>query len=548
MPDIASKIELMHPEITLFVTVCIIMLMSLARSADFRRATPFVAGLGLLAAFVFGLATPATQTPLPWLAAFVKPMICSMGLLLLMGTGAIDDRLERAVAAGSLRFDSLYTSRGEFTCFFLLSLIGVMLCTTATDLIWLFLALELTSLPTYLMVALSRDQRAAPEAGVKYFFLGALAAALFLYGFALLYGATGSLHLSEIRATLTTGTTAQSTLVSLGFLLAFVGISFKVAAVPMHFYAADVYQGASASVSAFLAFVPKTAGFITLMVLVTLFTGDTPGPAGEILPKNLYIAIWVMTALTMTVGNVLALRQRSIKRVLAYSSIAHSGYMMVGLLAGATDRDNLFTGDTLFADGFSAILFYLLSYGVMNLGAFLVLGWLERSPGPADGPNASADELDSFDDIAGLGRTHPVPAVVLTICSLSLLGLPPLLGFFGKLYLFSAGVSAGELPLVIIAGLNSAIGAWYYLQLAGLPWLARPAFGAESISVSPFTGRRVAATLSAAGVFLFLLIASPIMRVTHAAAQITPPEHRRASASPAPTDEHNPDTQMTTGD
>jgi len=522
MPDFAAKLSSIQPELALFIAVCVVMIMGLSRAADLRRASTLVAGLGLLAAFILSLSSPATDAPLPLVAAFVKPLVCFVGMLLLLGVGAVDHRLESSFSSGTLRFDALYTARGEFLCFFLLSLIGVMLCSVATDLIWLFLALELTSLPTYLMVALSRDRKAAQESGVKYFFLGALAAAIFLYGFALLYGATGSLHLSDIRAALSNPQTAASPLVALGFLLAFVGVSFKIAAVPMHFYTADVYQGASASVSAFLAFVPKTAGFITLMLLLTLLTGDNLGPARESLPQSLYVALWVIAVLTMTVGNVLALRQRSVKRVLAYSSIAHSGYMMIGLLAGPADAANLFAGDSLPSDGYSAILFYLLSYGVMNLGAFLVLGWLQRAPLAHEGANATADELDSFDDIAGLGRAHPIPAAVLSICALSLLGLPPLLGFFGKLYLFSAGIAAGEIPLVIIAGLNSAIAAWYYLQIAGLPWLAKPASGSERISVSPFTGRRVAATLSAVGVFFLLFFASSLMRASHTAARVAP--------------------------
>lgn len=328
-----DRIASLWPEIVLFITLSIVILLGLSPQAQWRRLTHWITGLGLAIALLLSLYAPeVTGLPVPALAQFIKPAACIMGLLLLLGMSAVDDRLETRLAQG-LKFDPLLTTRGEFLAFFLLSLIGLMLCTSATDLIWLFLALELTSLPTYVMVASSRMKNVGHEAAVKYFFLGALSAAIFLYGFALLYGATGSLHLDEIRAALVAQyeeTGSVSVLGLMGVILSVVGISFKIAAVPMHFYTADVYEGAATPVSAFLAFVPKTAGFVSIMLLGGMIVGL--GEDGQTWPEAFRVLLWVIAVVTMTVGNTMALLQSSVKRILAYSSIAHSGYVLIGSL------------------------------------------------------------------------------------------------------------------------------------------------------------------------------------------------------------------------
>lgn len=545
-----DRLTFMYPEIALFIGTCVVMVLGLSRTLKVRKAAALVTGLSLVVAFLFavvstprigealcpisgvcfskGLTPSAGQMLLPQMPVFAKTLIAVVGLILLLPcAGTVDRADEQAIASGHRGFDPLRSNRAEFYAFFLFSLTGLMLTASADDLIWLFLALELTSLPTYIMVAISTSRNKSREAGVKYFFLGALGAAVFLYGFALIYGGTGSTNFNVIAANIRDHGLNSVTLA--GMLLAILGISFKIAAVPMHFYTPDVYEGAAPQVSGFLAFVPKTAGFISILLLCAtvgwvyapgqaglggLMNGDEVVPlqqttgAGQ-LPELVRIMLWVMAALTMTVGNVLAILQSNVKRILAYSSIAHSGYMLVGVIAGP--------GDGTFAhSGVAAVLFYLLCYGVMNAGTFAVLAALERTPGKDGEPR----EIETIADLKGLCATHPQLGWSMVICSLSLLGLPPLLGFFGKLPLFTSGISANEMPLVVILALNSAIAAFYYLKLAFTPMLEKPDAGAEPIHHAPFFARRIGAMVSAGGVVLLAVFGSPLIDQATKAARV----------------------------
>lgn len=525
-------IATLWPEITLFAALTVVLIVGLAKTNIIRQSTTLITAIGLFAAFAVAILVqpPTPDSPLPGLAQFVAPVTAFIGLLTLLGMGAIDREYEDEIVRGRT-FDPLDTARGEFLAFYMLSLIGVMLTATSRDLIWAFLALELTSLPTYIMVALSRPRDDAKEAALKYFFLGAMSTAVFLFGFALIYGATGSMHFLEIRealfaqAAVTTG--EISMLAQIGIVLAIVGVSFKIAAVPMHFYTPDVYEGAAAPVSAFLAFVPKTAGFIVIMLLASLVVAvPLPGVSGDVVglpavqeaiyPPAVHAVLWVVAVLTMTVGNVLALVQRSIKRILAYSSIAHSGYVLIGVLAGpqlfaASSPAEPILGSAS-ANGFAAVLFYLLAYGVTNLGPFLVVAALERR----------GEEIDDLDDLRGLRLKYPVLMFVLALCSLSLLGLPPLVGFWGKLYLFQAGIASGEIALVVIAGLNSAISGWYYLKLAGLGWLSRPTTETAHIQASPHLGVHFGAVLSAVAVLILAFLPTMMIVASHRASGLAP--------------------------
>ena len=480
-----DKLWFLLPEIWLFAGAVVVSVMGLSRSKLLRDALPLIVCAFLAVALVaIPLIYARTEILaradmlMPMVGYYVKMVVCVMGIVLAMlSVGLVDRRLEDAVKSGRARFDPIRVSRGEYFAFFLFSLIGVMLVCNANDLIWLFLALELTSLPTYVMVAISRPSRRAQEAAVKYFFLGALAAAMFLYGFALLYGSTGTIVLTEMREVLTDQAAAGglSRMAIVGMILAVVGVSYKIVAVPMHFYAADVYEGAAAPVTAFLGFVPKTAGTVAIILLLGTvgWSGHLPGGV-EGLPQPILITLWMIAVLTMTLGNVGALLQRSAKRLLAYSSIAHSGYLLIGVIAGP-------------GLGINAVLFYLLVYGVMNTGAFAAITALERR----------GEEVEALEDLAGLRLRHPVMSAVIAVAAMSLIGFPPLLGFWGKLLLLIAGVQAGHLPLVVIAVLNSAISAWYYLRLAGLPVLAMPGPQAETIEKRPTVWPRVAAVLTA---------------------------------------------------
>ncbi|MBM4108379.1 MAG: NADH-quinone oxidoreductase subunit N [Phycisphaerae bacterium] len=530
-----DRIEFLWPEIALFVTTCVVMVLGLSRRIESRRMTALVTGLGLIIAGVLAARTTPIPGPrsgqvlLPELIPYAKVLIASVGsLLLLLQAGTVDRAEEAAIAAGQRPYDPLRTNRAEYYAFFLFSLTGLMLCASADDLIWLFLALELTSLPTYIMVAMSTGRARSREAGVKYFFLGALGAAVFLYGFALIYGGTGSTNLNAIHAHLAAHGLNLTALA--GFILAFLGLCFKIAAVPMHFYAADVYQGAAPQVSAFLAFVPKAAGFISILLLTATigwsYAADAQGPLytpitqsaydaleGAVsmgLPEPIRVFLWVIAALTMTVGNVLAILQKSVKRILAYSSIAHSGYMLVAVLAGPNNG-------TFSQSGLAAVLFYLLVYGVGNLGAFAVLACLEGRP-DADGEPA---EIEDVDDIRGLWKTRPLLAWVMTLSCLGLMGLPPLLGFFGKLPLFTSGLAAGEIVLVVILGLNSAVAAYYYLRLIKASLIDPPSDADLPATPTPFATRTLAGVLSAAGVVVLAFVGGGLMDRSERAARYT---------------------------
>jgi len=522
-----EKLALLWPEIFLFVGTCVVMVVGLSPSRALRDLCAPITVATLAVAGVAAMLGPEqTGSLLPGMTSYAKGLTAIVGIMLVpMMSGVVDRREENIIAAGG-KFDPLRLTRAEFYAFLLFSLTGLMLTSSADTLIWLFLALELTSLPTYVMVTISSRNDRAQEAGVKYFFLGALGAATFLYGFALLYGGTGTVRLSEMREIFAAD--GINDLAMIGLLLSLVGVFFKIAAVPMHFYTADVYQGAASPVTAFLAFVPKTAGFLAILLLCGAAGWDAMGPAGTAtaLAEPLRYLIGITAVVTMTVGNILALKQTSVKRMLAYSSIAHSGYMLVGVLAGPGNG-------SIWSSGIVAVLFYLAVYGIGNAGAFAALASLERKR-----DDGEADEIDSIDDIKGLYKSHPVAAWVLALSAASLLGIPPLLGFFGKLPLFASGVRAGEIPIVVILGINSAIAAFYYLRLIKGPLLDEPDHGAEAPSASPFTGRIAAGIISAGGVIAVAVLAGGLMSVSTDAGRYTGGSGVEATA---PANEHSDD-------
>ena len=479
MTDFTDKLATLWPEIIMLMGAVSCLVTGLNPTLLARRATPFVAAgtivIALVAVWLTGDANAADH-PLGYggMVVYLKQITLVLGFILLLINGKLPGNLLQnrdADAAGEKgRFEPADAMRGEFFFFFLVSLTGVMLTAGATDLVWLFLALELTSLPTYVMIATSRDDPACRESAVKYFFLGALSAAVFLYGFALIYGATGFTEFGQIRAAVGAN---PSRLMLLGVVLAILGLCFKIAAVPMHVYAADVYEGAATPVTAFLAFVPKCAGFAALILIVALVGWDP-------LPREIAYLLMGVAVLTMTVGNVLGIIQNNVKRTLAYSSIAHSGYILTGLLIGLApavtvgivdDASGASGGvglppDVAIGNGPAAILFYLLAYGVSTVGAFAVLASLHvHNP---DDPADESREVQTYDDLSGLWHRHPYLAALMLISLLSLMGMPPLVGFVGKVYLIGGVFTAGPTyaTLAVIMVVNSAISAGYYLRIA----------------------------------------------------------------------------------
>jgi NADH-quinone oxidoreductase subunit N len=323
--------------------------------------------------------------------------------------------------------------------------------------------LELISIPTYVLLYLGRENESSQEATTKYFFLSILSSAVLLYGFSFLYGQGGSTWLSEIGRALMSDTAAgPPPLAIMALVLIFAGLSFKVGLVPFHFYAPDVYQGTTSSNAALLSIVPKIAGLVALLRIVSL---AMPG----IEDVGWRLALIVAVA-TMTLGNTLALWQDNLRRLLAYSSIAHAGYLLIGLAAAfAADADQR----RLAADGLHALLLYLAVYALATLGAFAVLDHL----------GTSARQIDNVDELAGLGRTQPLAAVAMSMFLFSLAGIPPLAGFWGKLALFRSAVSVGLsqsaleswfIGLAVIGGLNAAVAAAYYLRIVGTMYFRAP--------------------------------------------------------------------------
>ncbi len=382
--------------------------------------------------------------------------------------------------------------RGEYMAMILFSLLGVLLTASANDLLVLFFAIELVSVPTYVLIALSREDSRASEAAVKYFFLGAMSAAILAYGLSFLYGAAGTTTLyafDEGAAVSKLAFGAQmGSHALIGLLLVFVGLAFKVAAVPLHVYAADVYEGAASPVTGLLGFVPKFAGFVAL---VKIF-----GACNWELPNTVYWMLWVVAAATMTAGNVLALLQKNVKRILAYSSIAHTGYMLIGLLVGPV------AGQGPMRDGVAALFFYVAVYGAMNLGAFALFAAFRTGGRP----------METLDDLAGIAARAPLSALALAICVFSLMGLPPTAGFLGKLYIFSSAFSLDEShafcgPLIVLAVIgvvNSAIGAAYYLRIVAAAYMR----GEVDESI-PTGGRPVRWGLALCSIPMIVLFAWP---------------------------------------
>jgi NADH-quinone oxidoreductase subunit N len=347
----------------------------------------------------------------------------------------------------------------EYQALLLASTLGMILMAAANDLIGVFLGLELMSLALYVMVGLRRNLLESNEASLKYFLLGAFASGFLLYGIALVYGATGSTHLRTIAGFMADSPMLESPLFAVGALLILTGFAFKVAAVPFHMWTPDAYEGAPTSVTAFMSAGAKAAGFAAL-VRVTL-------SALAELQADWRPVLSALAVLTMTVGNVTALLQTNLKRMLAYSSIAHAGYILVALVAGGPA-------------GAAASSFYLAVYAFMNLGAFGILAMLGRE----------REERVLLGDLAGLGARHPFLALAMTVFLLSLGGIPPTAGFMGKVYVFGAALDAGHVALVIVGVLNSVVSVYYYLRVTVAMYMEDPA--GEPVHVSRALPARVA--------------------------------------------------------
>lgn len=346
---------------------------------------------------------------------------------------------------------------GEFYVLLAFSVLGALLVSAAGDLVIIFVAIELSSLATYVLTAFAKRRTTSIEGALKYFLLGIFASAILIYGMAWTYGVTGSTNLDDISRRLQTTVSGQGHLepaLLLGLLLLVVGLGFKIAAVPFHMWTPDAYDGAPTPVTAFMSVGPKAAGFAAF---IRIFVEGLGPIRGDWL--NL---IAVLAVLTMVFGNLVAVAQRNVKRMLAYSSIAHTGYMLVGLAVYQSAKAGFSSGGSTTTDrGISALLYYLLAYTFVNIGAFAVITWLQhRGPGL------------TLDDFAGLASRRPLAAAAMTVFMVSLMGVPPLLGFYAKYYVILAAIDAGKLWLAIAIVLMSAVSAYYYLRVVAVMYFS----------------------------------------------------------------------------
>jgi NADH-quinone oxidoreductase subunit N len=413
-------------------------------------------------------------------SVFVTVIVCSgLALSALVGAGWLEAR---------------NSERGEFYALALFGAAGMCLLGMASDFLVGFIGIETMSLSTYALAAYLRRGKRPAEAAFKYLILGAVSSALFLYGSALLYGATGSTLFAEL------GKGQGSALHLAGLSLVMAGLAFKVAAVPFHTWTPEVYEGAPTPVTAFMAAGVKTAAFA---LLVRVFLAAETGPAAQ--ASAFGGLVWGLAGLTMIVGNLLALPQRSVKRMLAYSSIAHAGYLLVGVLASAA------TGGR--EKGLSGILFYLAVYSATAIGAFAVVGALERH---ARGDEEPVDAWD-LQRFSGLAARRPGLAFAMAVFLLSLAGIPPTAGFLGKLYIFQAAIGAQLYGLAVLGILTSVLGAYYYLRVVVYMYM-RPPEGEPDALRSP--SMAVALVAAVAVVVLLGIVADPIVRLAQVASAL----------------------------
>jgi len=424
-PVFSHDLSVAAPLISLALAGLVVLALSLASSRIARTGLLGIALAGLAACLLF-----CAQLWDSNLVAFGGMLDGSNYSLAFNGIFVLGAALSILLAMGE--HEGSYLLYGEYLAVTLFATAGMSLMASSGNLVVIFIGLETLSISLYVLAGMKRTEAGSLEAAFKYFLLGAFASAFLLYGIAFVYGATGSLSLSEIAPRLTSGELAVAPLLIVGVMLVVVGLGFKIAMFPFHMWAPDVYQGAPTPIAAFMSTGSKAAGFAVLLRVLASATGGTAPDWGQILS--------ILAILTMFIGNIAAISQKNLKRMLAYSSIAHAGYVLVGVVAWN-------------ATGTASVLFYLLAYTLMNVGAFGVVSFMS-------GRERECVEIEQFN---GLAFERPAAAIAMAVFMLSLAGLPPTSGFVGKFYLFSAAVKAGHIPLVIFAVINSMISLYYYL-------------------------------------------------------------------------------------
>lgn len=473
--DLIAHLSLAAPEVLLAVGALALLMVGVFSG---ERANTLVTGLSvalLLGALALVLIFPADGTAFG--TAFISDSFTRfMKVLTLIGSV-----VTLIMSVGFARDQKI--NKFEFPVLVVLSTVGMLLMVSANNMLALYLGLEMSSLALYVLAAFNRDSVRSTEAGLKYFVLGALSSGMLLYGISLVYGYTGTINFSDIAASVAGGERQLGLVFGLVFILA--GLAFKISAVPFHMWTPDVYEGAPTPVTAFFAAAPKMAA-MALLVRVTM------GAFAPLTHDWQQIIVFVALA-SMILGAFAAIGQKNIKRLMAYSSISHVGYALVGLAAGTVD-------------GVRGVAIYMLIYLVMTLGTFAFILAMRNKSG----------NVEEINDLAGLSRTNPVMATIMTIFMFSLAGIPPLAGFFGKWYTFLAAVQAGLVPLAVIGIVASVVGAFYYLRVIKIMWFDEPV----TAGFEPPAGElKLVMGVSAAFVLFYALIASPVMNWATTAAK-----------------------------
>jgi NADH-quinone oxidoreductase subunit N len=469
------------PEIVLSIFGMVIMLLD--PLMDEEKSQKILGALGLIGTFTGLLATWAMSE---------SPGFAFSNMVRVDGFSVFFHVLVIAIAAVLILTSYEYMAvqhirAGEYYGLILFGLVGMCLMSSAVELVLIFIALEISSISTYILAGFRRRSATSSESSLKYFLLGSFATAFFLYGVALMFGATGSTNIDEISVALNSGQVPVLAYVALAFM--FIGLGFKVAAAPFHIWTPDVYEGAPAPITGFMSTAPKAAAFAVLLRIV--FEANAPGR---------FWLIWISAVLSMTIGNVAALVQNNVKRLLAYSSIAHAGYMLVAFAASPEL-------------GASAVMFYAASYAAMNVGAFAVVSHFANA----------GERYVTLEDYAGLGRRSPILAGALGIFLISLIGIPVTGGFFAKFYVFSAALQSNLVGLTVIGVMNSAIGAYYYLRIIVMMYMREAREDVPVMPVPLSLGVALVITL-AATIYLGVLPGRVLGFAQRSAKQLVQPE------------------------
>lgn len=489
--------------------------MALGNLASLSRFLPeFAVTATILLLIVVHVASKNRRSPVPAFLALVgtgAALLCAWltpptgaGTGLFQGMVVLDDfavffKILTALATIIVIFMSIDSvelqdkSQAEYYVFLLSVLLGMFLLASASDIVMVYLALELVSIPSYLLAGYLKGKESSTEASMKYVVYGATASGVMIYGFSLLYGMTGTTQVAEIGRLLTRGAAPLPAFLAAAMVT--VGFGYKIAAVPFHMWSPDVYEGAPTPVTAFLSVGPKAAGFaILIRFFYTVFASAGTGGAWTLSsPVDWTFLFAVLSAVTMTVGNLVAISQQNVKRLLAYSSIAHAGYMMMGFVL-------------LTSVGLEAILFYLVVYLFMNLGAFYVVVLV-----------ANSSRSEDISDFAGLGIRAPVAAIAFAVFLFALTGIPPFSGFIGKVYLFAEVIHRGVYWLAIVAALNSVVSLYYYARIVKVMFLEGPK--TDSALAVPFVPRMMLTLLVVPTLFLGVYW-EPVIRVAEASVKI----------------------------